>query len=108
MPPTAAPCLIYITARDKAEALALGRQLVERRLAACINVLGGMTSIYRWEGRLEEAQEAVLIAKTDRSRADELIAELKKLHSYSVPCALILDVQGGNPDYLCWLAEGLQ
>ena len=99
--------LIYITAENREQALALGRALVERRLAACINVLDGMTSIYRWQGRIEESTEAVLLAKTDESRVDALVAAVKELHSYDVPCALALPIVGGNQDYLDWLVACL-
>jgi len=100
--------LVYITTENREQALALGRALVERRLAACINVLGGMTSIYHWQGHIEESTEAVLLAKTDESRVDALVAAVKELHSYDVPCALVLPIVGGNPDYLDWLATGLK
>ncbi len=64
---------VYITAKEKTQALAIGRALVEERLAACINVLDGMTSVYRWEGAVEEASEAVLIAKTTEPLLPALI-----------------------------------
>ena len=97
--------LIYITATDRVEALKIGRELIERKLCNCINVLDGMTSIYRWEGQVKEDQEAVLIAKTTPALADAVIAAVKEVHSYSLPCALVLPVLGGNPDYLKWLAD---
>lgn len=98
--------LVYITAQNKAQAEQIGRALVERELAACVNILDGMTSIYRWEGKIERAEEVVLIAKTDEARAEAVVAAVKELHSYSVPCALVLPILGGNPDYLAWLASG--
>jgi periplasmic divalent cation tolerance protein len=94
-----------MTTADRAEAERLGRMLVEERHAACVNILDGMTSIYLWQGAIESAHETVLIAKTDRTRADALIAALRAAHSYTIPCALVIDVAGGNPDYLAWLAN---
>ena len=86
--------------------MALGRALVDRHLATCVNVLDGMTSIYRWEGALHEDREAVLIAKTTEAKASSVVATVKELHSYSVPCVLVLPVVGGNADYLAWLSGG--
>jgi len=95
----------YITTENKAEAKKIGKKLVELKLAACVNVIDGMESIYWWEGKIEEASEAILIAKTRESLADALTSEVKKLHSYSCPCVLILPVSGGNEQYLSWLAD---
>jgi periplasmic divalent cation tolerance protein len=95
----------YVTARDREEALRIGRALVEGRVAACVNVLDGMTSVYRWEGRLEEATEAVLLVKTEEDRVPDLISKVKELHSYSVPCVVVWPIKDGNPDYLSWIRE---
>lgn len=97
-------CLLYVTAASRDEALALGRTLVEARLAACANVLDGMTSIYRWQDELREDQEAVLILKTRAELADAAIARLRELHSYDCPCVLRLPIEGGNPEFLAWIA----
>ena len=93
----------YVTARDREEALRIGRALVEERLAACVNVLDGMQSIYRWEGRVEEASEAVLIVKTDSGRTRAVIDRVKELHSYDCPCVVFWPLAGGNPEYLEWI-----
>lgn len=95
--------IAYITAGSRDEALAIGRTLVEERLAACANLLDGMTSIYRWEGAVEEATEAVLLAKTRRGLFDRLVARVRELHSYDIPCVVELPVGRGNPAYLEWL-----
>jgi periplasmic divalent cation tolerance protein len=99
------PCLVYMTMETKAQARSLGRALVEERLVACANVIEGMNSIYWWEGKVEEAGEAVLIAKTQRARIDQLIARVKALHSYDCPCIVVLPITGGNPDYLAWIGR---
>ena len=100
-----APCLVYMTMADRAEAERIGRALVELRHAACVNILDGMTSIYRWEGETRQEREVVLIAKTERAHADALIAAMRALHSFTVPCAIVLDIVGGNSEYLAWLAS---
>ncbi|AWK85337.1 divalent-cation tolerance protein CutA [Azospirillum thermophilum] len=97
--------LAYITAGSREEALRIGRALVEERLAACANILDGMTSVYRWKGVVEQADEAVLIAKTRRSLFDRLAARVRDLHSYDVPCVIELPVERGDPGYLGWLRE---
>lgn len=94
---------VYLTAADRDEALQIGRALVEARLAACVNVLPGMTSLYWWQGAIETAQEAVLIAKTRAELIPKLLEQVKALHSYRVPCVLALPILEGNPDYLEWL-----
>lgn len=97
--------LVYITALDADQALAIGRVLVHERLAACINVLPGMTSIYRWQGVVEEAREAVLIAKTRADRITALTERVRSLHTYRLPCVVALTIDGGDADYLDWLAR---
>jgi periplasmic divalent cation tolerance protein len=100
-----AAVLVYMTAGDRAEAVRIGRVLVEERLAACANVLDGMTSIYRWQGEVCEDGEAVLIAKTTEAQADALTERVKALHSYDCPCVVTLPVAGGNAAFLDWIAE---
>jgi periplasmic divalent cation tolerance protein len=97
------PIFVYVTCADREEATRIGLEMVETKLAACANVIDGMTSIYRWEGKIETAQEAILILKTQVSLLDQLTAAVKGLHSYSVPCVVALPIVGGNPDYLSWL-----
>jgi periplasmic divalent cation tolerance protein len=97
--------LAYVTAKDKAQALSIGRALLEERLAACVNVIDGMASIYRWEGKLCEDGEAILIAKTAAEKFEALTERVKQLHTYTCPCVLSLPVTGGNRDYLNWLGE---
>lgn len=97
--------LAYITAGSREEALRIGRILVEDRLAACANILDGMTSVYRWKDVVEQADEAVLIAKTRRSLFDRLAARVRELHSYDVPCIIELPVGRGDAGYLAWLRD---
>lgn len=94
---------VYITAKEKAQALAIGRALVKDRLAACVNVLDAMTSVYRWEGAIEEASEAVLIAKTTEPHVAAIAARVQALHSYACPCVVAWPIGGGNSSYLDWI-----
>ena len=90
---------VYMTARDEAEALVIGRTLVEERLAACINILPAMTSVYWWEGELEQSSEAVLIAKTQQGLVPELIERVKRLHSYACPSIVAWPVPAGHQPF---------
>lgn len=94
---------VYMTAPDADEARRIGRVLVEERLAACVNVLDGMNSLYWWEGAVQDDREAVLIAKTRSSLLDALTERVKALHPYTCPCVVALPIVGGNPAYLDWL-----
>lgn len=94
---------IYVTAPSRDAALSLARAVVEERLAACANVLDGAVSVYRWEGRLCEDAEAVMICKTRADLAERLVERLRALHPYDCPCITILPVEGGNPAYLDWV-----
>ena len=96
---------VYATAADAAEAERIGRAVVEARLAACANILPGMRSVYWWQGRLEQGQEAVLILKTTEDRLEALIAGVKDLHSYDCPCIEALPVVAGYPPFLDWVAQ---
>lgn len=96
--------LIYITTNGPEEARAIGRALVEARLAACANILDPMTSIFQWEGKVQEGQETVLIAKTTAALVDALTAKVRELHSYDCPCVVALPIEGGNPAFIEWIA----
>ncbi|MBN2097217.1 MAG: divalent-cation tolerance protein CutA [Candidatus Omnitrophica bacterium] len=97
--------LVYITAKDKDEARKIGRELVKERLAACVNIIDGMNSLYWWEGKIQDDNEAILIAKTKESLVSALITKVKSLHSYSCPCIVSLPILDGNKDYLEWLEK---
>ena len=100
-------CLVYVTAQTLEEAQAIGRAVVEKRLAACANILPGMKSIYLWKGELHEDDEVVLICKTTASRVDELTAAIVSLHSYECPCVAVMPIAPGNAAYFEWLAEAV-
>lgn len=98
------PVFVYMTAGSLEEAERIGRALVEERLAACVNILPGMVSVYRWQGAVERAEEVVLIAKTRRSGFDALAERVRALHSYDVPCIVELPLGRGDAPYLDWIA----
>lgn len=99
--------LVYITAKDKTEAKSIGRAIVEERLAACVNIIDGMESIYRWDDKIEEAQECILIAKTPYHNVKELTERVKEMHSYDCPCVISVQLteQEGNEEYQRWLLK---
>ena len=94
---------VYITAGSRAEARKLADALVAERLAACVNILGAIESTYRWKGAVERGREVALVAKTRRANLKRLVARVKALHAYEVPCVVALPIVGGNPDFLAWI-----
>jgi periplasmic divalent cation tolerance protein len=93
---------IYSTFPDKDSATHVAEALVNAKLAACVNIHGPMTSVYEWESKLESSLEFAAFIKTRRALADRAIAAAHPLHPYSVPCFLILPIEGGTDDYLAW------
>lgn len=96
---------VYMTAGSVEEARRIARALVEERHAACVNLVEGMRSVYRWQGAVEEASEVVMIAKTTAAGFDRLARRVRELHSYDCPCIVALPVQGGDSGYLDWIRE---
>lgn len=99
--------VVLVTVPDAYRGREIGRRLVEERLAACVNVLPGATSIYRWEGEVMEEPEALLVVKTTAPRLAALRERLVLLHPYDVPELLALPVEDGLPDYLEWLGASV-
>ena len=97
------PLLVYTTFPDAETALAIGEALVRARLAACVNVLPGMRSVYAWKGAVERGEEVVAILKTRGGQADALAAMLKARHPYETPIILQLPVSGADPDTAAWI-----
>ena len=94
-----------MTVGNKEEAVEIGKSLVTSRLAACVNIIDHMNSIYFWEGELQNDQEVVLIAKTTEKRLPELIEKVKSMHSYECPCIVSLPIVDGNQDFLGWIKD---
>lgn len=100
-------CLCLCTCPDADTAARIGRALVQERLAACINVLPGLRSIYRWQGSVEEAAEALLLAKTTRAALPALQSRVVALHPYELPDLLVVEAAGGLPASLAWIADNV-
>jgi periplasmic divalent cation tolerance protein len=96
--------LVYMTAATKEEARRIGKELVESRLAACVNIIDNMNSIYMWEGELQDDNEVIFIAKTREDLVSELTEKVKSMHSYSCPCIVCLPISDGYPPFLNWVA----
>ena len=101
----AAIVTVYATFADAAEAERIARTLVEERLAACANILGGCRSIYRWQGEIEQGDEVAALFKTRADLADRLIGRLEKLHSYDVPAAVVWPIADVLPAYAQWVRD---
>lgn len=99
---------IYVIFADTDEAERVGRTVIEEQLAACINILAPVRSIYRWDGKIESAEEVAAILKTTDAAADRLIARIAGLHSYEIPCIAVWPVAHALPSYADWVAESVR
>ncbi|RPI58565.1 MAG: divalent-cation tolerance protein CutA [Chloroflexi bacterium] len=99
----AEPLLVLVTAGSQAEAEAIAGALVAERLAACVNVVAGITSIYRWQGEVQRDQEWLLLVKSRRDVLEDLVRRVRELHSYDLPETIALPLVGGSAPYLEWL-----
>ena len=100
--------LTLVTCRDAAQAKRIATALVRERLAACVNVLPGALSIYRWEGKVERAREVLLLIKSTTARSKRLAARVKALHSYETPEVITLRIASGDAAYLRWVRESVR
>ncbi len=99
--------IVYITAGDMDEARKIGRKLVEGHLAACANIFP-ITSIFRWKGKIDEANEFGIIVKTKTEKVKEIEKRVKELHSYEVPCVVSFRIYEGSSDYLKWIEDSVK
>ena len=99
--------IVLVTCGSMAEARKIGRAVVEKKLAACANIVPGMESIYRWKGKVERAREILVVMKTSEARLQELQREVKRLHSYEVPEFIVLPITAGSREYLAWIGESV-
>lgn len=97
--------VVLITAPNEDEAVKIARTLIETRLAACVNIIRNIRSIYKWEGKIEDDSEVLMIVKTRKSLFNSLLAKVKELHSYSVPEVIALPIVEGSEDYLNWIED---
>jgi len=100
--------IVLSTCADREEAERIAHRLVEQKLAACVNILPGVHSIYRWQGNVESAAEILIVIKTGASLVPEVQSTIANLHSYEVPELLVLPVAGGSEAYLGWLKASLR
>ena len=99
--------LVLTTIAAEADGSVLARTLVDERLAACVNVLPPMTSVYRWKGQVEQDREQQLIIKTTRDKLPALEARVRELHSYELPEFVVIAARGGSDAYLRWVGESV-
>jgi periplasmic divalent cation tolerance protein len=99
--------IVLTTAASEEEAQKIARHLVERRLAACVNIVPQIMSIYRWQGDVEEAREWLLIVKTTAAAFVQVRQAIAELHSYEVPECVCLNIEDGSPAYLEWISESV-
>lgn len=97
--------VVYVTTPNEEEAANIAKTLVEEKLAGCINILKGVRSIYRWQGKIEDDSEALMIIKTQRALFEPLEKRIKEIHSYTVPEIIAIPIIDGSYDYLNWLKE---
>ena len=97
--------VVLVTCGSEEEATKIGNSLIEERLAACVNMISPVRSIYRWEGKIWDEKEWMLIIKTQKKRFEDLEKKVKSLHSYSVPEIVALPIVEGSASYLNWLEE---
>jgi periplasmic divalent cation tolerance protein len=97
--------LLFCTCPDSSAAERLAEALVARRLAACVNILPGLTSVYRWQGVVERSSEHLLLIKSTSDRYDALEAAIRELHPYELPEVIAVEAAAGLPAYLAWIAE---
>jgi len=100
--------IVFTTTGSQEEAQKVAHALVERKLAACVNIVPRIESIYRWQGRVESATEWLLVIKTEARAFERLRQAIKELHSYELPECVMLEVADGSKEYLEWIGEGIE
>jgi periplasmic divalent cation tolerance protein len=97
--------IVYATTGSHEEARKIASSLLESKLVACVNIIPKMHSIYRWKGKIEKGDECIMIAKTSNENVDAVIKKIKEMHSYELPCTLVIPVIGGLEDYLKYVSD---
>ena len=100
--------MVYMTAADEDEARRIARALVEERLAACVNILGRIESVYHWKGEVQASEEIAFLAKTADACFDALAARVRELHSYELPCLVAVPLERGEAAFLNWIGENVK
>lgn len=99
--------LLITTAGSKEEASRIAKTLVEEKTAACVNIVGPIESVYRWQGKIESAPEFLLLIKTTAARSAAAMTRIRELHSYDLPEAIEIGIEGGSAEYLNWIAASV-
>lgn len=99
------PTLIYITAANREEAILLSRELLNMKIVACANIIDHATSLYWWDGEIEQNNENIVILKTMSTHTEKVISVVRSLHSYSCPAIVAVPINDGNPEYINWIQE---
>lgn len=99
--------VIFVTASSRKEALRIAQGLIKNKLAACVNIVGGVESLFWWQGKVDCAREILLVIKSKKEKLSRIIKQVKSMHSYDVPEIIALPVAGGYKDYLKWINESL-
>jgi len=99
--------IVLTTTGSQEQARSIAQALVERRLAACVNIVSPVESVYRWQGKVETTAEWLLLIKTTGEAFADVRDAILKLHSYEVPECILLSIEDGSPDYLTWIADSV-
>ena len=97
--------IIFVTAANKKQARQIANKLIKTKLAACVNIIPGVESLFSWKGKIDSAKELLLIIKSEKSKLPKIIKTVKSLHSYEVPEIIALPIIAGNKEYLRWIDE---
>ena len=100
--------VLFCTIENIEGASQIAEDLIENRLAACVNIIPDVTSVYKWKGNLEKSTEQLMLIKTTKERLQETLERIKNLHPYEVPEIIALPIEGGHPPYLSWLSSQVQ
>jgi len=100
--------IVLTTAGSNEEAGKIAHALVERRLAACVNIVSPAQSVYRWQSKVESAEEWLLVIKTTSEAFPRVTDAIRELHSYDLPECILLNIEGGSPEYLSWIKESVE
>jgi periplasmic divalent cation tolerance protein len=95
--------VVYSTFPNRSEAISMARELLDKKLVACVNILDAVTSLYRWQNEVKEEAETLLLAKTAAAKLQAAMEHIKAAHSYQLPCIVAYRVSDGNPEFLRWV-----